>query len=851
MANLSGHLKIKILISVISVLVFARVYAEGEVQKSLDSMEVKVMTTAGVDRIDILLNLSEAYLNQQPQKTIELADNALKLAHGLNDQLRQAGSLFLMAEGYRMKGENVIAFDYYFQSNKIYDQILDKQGLAKCANSLGRIYRIFGDYSSALDYHQSALHFYEALDDKKGIATSLINSGVAYRNLGQKDIALVNYSKALEISTRIDDLTNIAAALISIGNVYWYANDNTNALSYYEKALIVAQKENYRGEHPGGILNNIGNVHRNLGDLNKALDYYMQALKISQQIGDQNQIAITLKNIGIANKDLKRYSEAIRYFNESKAIAENIHLLKVQRETLEQLSQTYTLLSDFKKALEYHVEFSLLKDSVIDKESNNKISLLKLQHNLQEEQNQTIISEKETQLKTSKVRNLRNIIILISLLAILIILILWNRYRSNIRKNEELRKLNAELESRVEERTKRLRIENEQRRIAQEHAELANDTKNRFLATISHEVRTPINAIIGFCDLAIKTDVDNEHQLNLKRVKDSSEHLLAMIKDILDYSQIESGNMHLKISTFDLRKLISSVINAYYLDASGKDIKLTHQVADKIPKILIGDPDALRQVLYNLVGNAIKFTDKGDVKVSVDLAEMTSDSEDIRLNFSVKDSGIGISKLKQKLIFMDFTQADNTASRRYGGVGLGLTISKYFVELMGGKISVQSDKGRGSEFRFEVKLRVATAKTTTRVPVTSEIKKNLHLLVAEDNLLNCHVIVAFLSRLGHTATIAGNGKIALDFLSKEDFDAVLMDIEMPEMDGIEATVAIRNNHGIVRNPKIPIIALTAHALNDYEEKCYKAGMDSYLTKPIDIEKLSDVLQSLSEVSDRT
>jgi CheY-like chemotaxis protein len=317
-----------------------------------------------------------------------------------------------------------------------------------------------------------------------------------------------------------------------------------------------------------------------------------------------------------------------------------------------------------------------------------------------------------------------------------------------------------------------------------------------------------------------------------------------MIKDILDYSQIESGRMELKESSFDHHKLITSVINAYYLDASSKDIRLACAIDEQIPKYLIGDPDALRQVLYNLIGNAIKFTDKGTVDVQVKLSGEASSDDKIRLMFSVKDSGIGISKLKQKLIFMDFTQADNSETRRYGGVGLGLTISKYFVELMGGKITVHSDKGAGSEFKFDIFLKVDTEKTESRIKKQPAVNKKLHLLIAEDNILNSQVISVFLNRLGHTSKVASNGKVAVEFLSQEDFDAVLMDIEMPEMDGIEATQVIRSGIEHVRNPKIPIIALTAHALKAYEEKCYEAGMNSYLTKPVDIEKLSSVLQTV-------
>jgi len=809
-----------------------------------DSLELKISAATGLEKIDLLLSLSEGYLFQNPNKTLELAENAMELAIAANDLLRQAHAVYLIGDGYRQTGENVKAFNYFIKAEKIYVQISDKKGIAKSSNSIGRIYRVLGNYSEALEYQLTALNTYEELGDKTGMASSLVNTGIIYRNLGKKEIALENYLRALDICNQTGDLINMVYALVSIGNIYWYDNDNVMALSYYEKALVATRKPEYSGEHPGGILNNLGNVHRSLGNLDKAIDYYNKALDISNEIGDKNQIATTLKNIGIVYKETGKLSEAIQFLVQGNKLAQEIHLVRIQRETLEQLSQTYTLLADYKKALEYYLESSKLKDFLFDEETSNKISLLQLSHDMREEESQQTINAKDIELRFTKERNIRNIIIFITLLAISFIIILWNRYRLNMKKNEELKILNANLERRVEERTRRLREENEQRRFAQEQAELANETKNRFLATISHEVRTPINAIIGFCDLAIKTDVDNDHQRNLKRVKDSSEHLLALIKDILDYSQIESGRMELKLSSFDLNKLITSVINAYYLDASSKDIKLSHEYDEAIPRYLIGDAEALRQVLYNLIGNAIKFTDKGKVDIGVTMQEGSIESGQVKLLFSVKDSGIGISKLKQKLIFMDFTQADNTATRRYGGVGLGLTISKYFVELMGGRITVHSDKGLGSEFKFEVILKVDREKSENKAKKQSFASKKLHLLIAEDNLLNSQVISVFLNRLGHSSKVASNGKVAVEILGQEDFDAVLMDIEMPEMDGIEATQVIRSGSENVRNPKIPIIALTAHALKAYEEKCYEAGMNSYLTKPVDIEKLSAVLQSV-------
>jgi signal transduction histidine kinase/ActR/RegA family two-component response regulator len=496
--------------------------------------------------------------------------------------------------------------------------------------------------------------------------------------------------------------------------------------------------------------------------------------------------------------------------------------------------------------LHFYKEFTDLKESLNEKATHDKISIMQLGHALKDETQKQTIHEVDLNLKVLKEKNIRNVIIFLTILSMGLVFILWSRYKLKLKTNQELLVLNAELEKRVEERTKRLKEENDRRKIAQEHAEVANETKNRFLANISHEVRTPINAIIGFCDLTEKTKITGEQQKNLQRIKDSSEHLLALIKDVMDYSQIENGKTALRINTFGLRETLSSVINAFYLDAKSKQIDISFVVDDDVPDRLKADKDALRQILFNLVGNAVKFTDKGTIRVTVKNEPGANQADKLKLRFSIKDSGIGISKMKQKLIFMDFTQEHDSSTRKYGGAGLGLTISKHFVEMMEGTIWVESEKGKGSEFIFTINLMVDQSQKTDPEKSSTQPKKNLHVLVAEDNMLNAQVIVAFLARLGHTSKVAVNGKEALNVLAEEDFDAVLMDIEMPEMDGLDATRAIRNGNSRVRNPKIPVVALTAHALQDYEDKSYAAGMDNYLTKPVDINQLSEILQQVSQ-----
>jgi len=807
-----------------------------------DEFIQKLESANGVEKVDLYNKLAREILNSDPNNSIEYSNKALELAVELGNIECQADSYYNIADGYKLKGENLRALDYYLKAQKAYSDVEDKQGISKSSNQSGRIYRYIGDYSTALEYHLRALRIYREMDAKDGIAESMVNAGIAYRNLGKPDLALDYYNKALEESSSIDNINITVEANIAIGNIFWYKGQNDRALGHYENALELTGHDDYTGENPARVYNNIGNVFRQKSEYTTALDYYDKSLNLSEQVGDKNLIAVTLKNIGITHKNSGEYIKALEYFNESKGLAEDIRLLAVHKETLKQLSETFAMLDDYKSSLNYFKEYTELKESLATKETKDKLSLLQLGQHLKDEAQRQTIHEVDLNMKVLKEKNIRNIIIFITLLAISLIFILWTRYKIKTKTNMELKTLNNELEKRVEERTKRLREENDRRKVAQEHAEMANETKNKFLANISHEVRTPINAIIGFCDLTEKTGISEEQGLNLKRIKDSSQHLLALIKDVIDYSQIESGKTELKKFPLPLRETLNSVSNAFYLDAKSKKIKIRVNVDDDVPDYVKGDKDAIRQILFNLVGNAIKFTESGEVKIAVNVEEPADNEDRIKLKFSVKDTGIGISKLKQKLIFMDFTQEYDSSTRKYGGAGLGLTISKHFVELMDGRIWVESEKGKGSEFIFSIYLLMDKTKSKDQPKKELVEDKKLHVLIAEDNLLNAQVIVAFLNRLGHSSKVAGNGLEAIKVLSDEDFDAVLMDIEMPEMDGLDATKAIRKGEGDVKNPNIPIVALTAHALRDYEEKSYKVGMNNYLTKPVDINQLSEVLQ---------
>ncbi|MEX0771178.1 MAG: response regulator [Balneolaceae bacterium] len=423
------------------------------------------------------------------------------------------------------------------------------------------------------------------------------------------------------------------------------------------------------------------------------------------------------------------------------------------------------------------------------------------------------------------------------------------------------------LETEVKERTRDLQELLNKYKGMKEEAERAAEAKGTFLANMSHEIRTPMNGILAMNELLLETELTEEQEEYCDLAQQSAQALLRIINDILDFSKIEAGKMDLEEIPFNLKDLVSGVSKMASASARDKDLNVRFDIDDAIPDQVIGDPTRIQQILLNYGNNAVKFTDKGSIEFNIELLD--EDKNNLHLKFSVTDTGTGISEEKLATLFTPFSQADSSTTRKYGGTGLGLAICRQLADLMNGEVGADSEEGKGSTFWFDVTLskklkNKSSGNTKEKSPVSETVQKQtrsdtdhahetqhsdppVKILVAEDTKINRIVLDRLLHKENFELNFVNNGKEAVEAVKNNQFEIVLMDLQMPVMDGIEAAKAIRKMEMQKKNKnRLPIIALTGSAVNQETTACFDAGMDDYLTKPIPKKKLLETLNKWKE-----
>ncbi len=742
------------------------------------------------------------------QKSLEV-DERLGEKRGMSIAYNNIGVI------YRDSGNNEKALEYFLKALKVRQEINDKNGISMSYNNIGIIYQVQGDYPKALEYYQKSLMIKEELGDINGLASTFNNIGVIYRSQGEQDKALEHYQKALEIRLATGDKNGISSSYNNMAIIYRNKKENDKALEYHQKALELRKEINDKAGMAMSY-NNIALMYLDVNDFSKAADYYNKALQLALETGITSTEGWV--RVGMAQLYLKQglfqksFDSALRAYNISRKVNE-IDLIHVCADVL---AKSAAGLNKFDIAYNYHVVYKNISDSIQNDANTKKIIGMEYEYRYQKEMEITRIEQEKNEeiLKEELLRhkNIRNSLFIGFLLVLMLFLVLLYAFIQR-RKTNRLLALKKSFEF-----------------------------KQNFLANMSHEIRTPLIGIVGMIEVLQKTKLNDNQQDFINTLKQSSENLQIIINHILDYSKIEEGNLTLNKEAIRFKNLI---INAQELFDNISDKNIEFEVISdiSIPTLICADQNRIMQVINNLISNAVKYTAEGKVSLKAKLLSKDFIKNEIEIKIEVVDSGQGISKERQKHLFVPFSQIDKSDIRNNDGAGLGLSICKEIVSRHGGQIGYETELNKGSTFWFTFMADMVSEKDYSEsnyVEDSFRYEKSLNILFVEDKATTQKVVKLILNSMGHNVVTADNGQHALEVYKPGEFDLILMDIQMPVMDGVTATQKLKEMYKDIP----PIVALSANAFEGAREKYIKLGMDEYLAKPLDDEEFKVVVKKL-------